>query len=70
MLTFDSKFYLQVKGAAMGTIFTPSYVNLKVVLATFLLVCFIFLKESSCETRKNVFYFTSKALFVFKIIKF
>ena len=38
--------------------------------ATFLLVCFVSLKESSCETRKNVFYFTSKALFVFEIIKF
>ena len=38
--------------------------------ATFLLVCFVSLKESSCETRKNVFYFSSKALFVFEIIKF
>ena len=28
------------------------------------------LKESTCETRKNVFYFTSKALFVIEIIKF
>ena len=45
-------------------------VTLTVVSATFLLVCFIFLKESNCETRKNVFYFTSEALFVFEIIKF
>ena len=39
-------------------------------------VCYIFTdlfciyKEGICETRKNVFYFTSKALFVLKIIKF
>ena len=38
--------------------------NLKVVSATFLLVCFVSLKESTCETRKNVFYFSLKALFV------
>ena len=44
--------------------------NLKVVSATFLLVCFVCLKESTCETRKNVFSFTSKALFVLEIIKF
>ena len=31
---------------------------------------FLCLKESTCEARKNVFYFTSKALFVFEIIKF
>ena len=44
--------------------------NLKVVSATFLLVSFLCLKESTCETRKKVFYFTSKALFVLEIIKF
>ena len=44
--------------------------NLKVVSATFLLVCFICLKESTYKTRKNVSYFTSKALFVLEIIKF
>ena len=27
-LTFDSKFYLQIKGTAMGTIFAPTYANL------------------------------------------
>ena len=27
-LTCDLKFYLQVKGTAMGTIFVPTYVNL------------------------------------------
>ena len=38
--------------------------------ATFLLVSFVSIKESTFETRKNVFYFTSKALFVLEIIKF
>ena len=38
--------------------------SLKVVPATFLLVCFLSLNESTCKTSKNVFYFTSKALFV------
>ena len=39
-------------------------------------VCYIFatlflsLNESTCQTRKNVFYFTSKALFVLEKIKF
>ena len=42
---------------------------LKVVSTTFLLVCFLSLKESTCKTRKNVFYFTSKALFVLETIK-
>ena len=32
--------------------------------ALFLLVCFLCLKESTCENRKNVFYFTSKAFFI------
>ena len=41
-------------------------VSLKVVSATFLLVCFLNLKNSTYETRKNIFYFTSKALFVLK----
>ena len=43
---------------------------LKVVSIAFLLVCFLSLKESTCETKKNVFYFTSKALFVLEKIKF
>ena len=42
--------------------------GLKVVPATFLLDCFISLKESTCETKKNVFYFTSKALFVLDLL--
>ena len=44
--------------------------HLKVVSATFLLVCFVCLKESTHETRKNVFYFTSKVLLILEIIKF
>ena len=44
--------------------------TLKVVFATFLLVYFICLKESTLKTRANVFYFFSEALFVFEIIKF
>ena len=36
--------------------------SLKVVSATFFLVCFVCLKESTHETRKNVFSFTSKGL--------
>ena len=44
--------------------------SLKVVSTTFFLVCFLCLKETTCETRRNVFYFTWKALFVLEIIKF
>ena len=42
---------------------------LKVVSATFVLVCFPSLNESTRQTRKNIFYFTSKALFVLEKIK-
>ena len=48
----------------------PNAASLKVVPTTFLLVCFVCLKKSTCETRKNVFYFTSKTLFILEIIKF
>ena len=34
-------------------------VPLNVVFATFSLVCVLSLRESTCETRKSVFYFTS-----------
>ena len=43
-------------------------IALKVVSATFLQVCFVCLKESTFETRKNAFYFTSKALLVLNIL--
>ena len=58
----------EILEAKFGMVFKSLY--LKVVSATFLLVCFVCLKESTCETRKNVFYFTSKALLVLEIIKF
>ena len=44
--------------------------TLKVVSATFSLVYFLSLKDSTCETKKNVFYFTSKVLSVLEKIKF
>ena len=46
------------------------YRILKVVFATFWLVCFSSLEESTYEIWKNIFYFTSKALFVLEKIKF
>ena len=45
-------------------------VVLKFVSTTFLLGCFVCRKESTFETRKNAFHFTSKALLVLEIIKF
>ena len=44
--------------------------SLKVVSATFSLGYFLSVKKITCETRKNVFYFTSKVLFVLKKIYF
>ena len=46
------------------------YEYLNVVSATLLLVCFLSLKDTTCETKKNVFYFTLKDVFVLEIIKF
>ena len=43
---------------------------LKVVSTTFLPVCFVCLKESTLEIRKNIFYFTLKGLFVLEKIRF
>ena len=42
--------------------------SLKVVSATCLQVCFVCLKKSTFETRKKIFYFTSKALLILEII--
>ena len=42
----------------------------KVVYATFFSVCFLSLKGSTFEIQKNVFYFTSNALFGREKIKF
>ena len=44
--------------------------GLKVVSPTFLLVSFLSVNESTYQTRKSVFYFTSKALSVLEKIKF
>ena len=38
--------------------------GLKVDSTTFFLLCFLSPKDNFCETRKNAFYFTSKALLV------
>ena len=62
VFTFISCFYFQFDICLRLT--------LKVVSAIFLLVYFLRLKESTCETRENVFYFISKVLFVLEIIKF
>ena len=44
--------------------------NLKVVSATFVLVCFLSLNKSTLETRKKKFYFIFKALIVLEKTKF
>ena len=64
-----------------STIFTVFLIkllqsSLKVVSATFLLVWFLNLNESTCQTRKNVFYFNNSFLsrenqiLEFKIFRF
>ena len=60
----------KAKSEAFDELSESTGFSLKVVSTTFLLVCFVCLKESTCETRKNAFYFTSKALLVLEIIKF
>ena len=45
------------------------FIALNVVSATLLLVFFWSLNKSTCQTRKNIFHFTSKALFVLEKIK-
>ena len=44
--------------------YTGLLLNFKDCVHYIFLVCFLCLKECTCETKKNVFYFTSKALFV------
>ena len=46
-----------------------TYYYLEVVSCAFLLVCFVNLKESTCEAWKNVF-ISLRKLFLFQIIKF
>ena len=50
--------------------FRHTHTKLKVVSATFLLVSFLSVNESTYQTRKRVFYFTSEALSVLEKIKF
>ena len=70
-LCFNQEWILQ-----LGYLMDISHVEkvdiktLKVVSATFLLVCFLSLKESICKTWKNVSYFISKAFFDLEKIKF
>ena len=45
------------------------YVCLKVCVCYIFPSLFLSLSERTCQTRKNVFYFTSKALFVLEKIK-
>ena len=40
------------------------------LIGDYIVVCFLILNESTCHARKNVFYFSSKALFVLQKIKF
>ena len=49
---------------------TLTFITLKVVSAKFLPVCFLSLNGSTCQTRKNIFCFTSEGLFVLEKIKF
>ena len=64
----SSTYYFHMKTKMLSDV--QICVPLKVVSATLLLVCFTSLKESTFETSKTVFYFTSKALFVLVKTKF
>ena len=69
--TFAKKFLAAELGTIKNVLWVLYFkVSLKVVSATFVLVYFLRWNESTCQTRKNVFYFTLKALFVLKKIKF
>ena len=65
---------LQIKVMGKQKIFTvlhpkKSCSSLNVVPATFFLVWLACPTESTYEVRKNIFYFTSKALFVLEVFK-
>ena len=66
----SKRFYIMIITVTSNLVSNNNLYNLKVVSATFLLVCFLDLNESTCQTRENVFHFTSKALFVLEKIKF
>ena len=54
------KMSLKSKSLFLGRKVTWELPIWKVVFTTFLLVCFVFLKEKTCETRKNVFVLVQK----------
>ena len=62
--------FLQNIKTHSGYILLVFFNYLKVVPATFVLVCFLSLKGSTCQTRKNAFYFISRAIFILEKIKF
>ena len=53
-----------------GDTFPSVRISLEIVSATFLLVSFLSINESTYQTRKSAFYFTSKALSILEKIKF
>ena len=63
---YQGKYYSGLDGSHLKN-HSSTETTLKVVSATYLLVCFVSLKEDTSETKKNVFYFTSKALFILEI---
>ena len=69
-LIYQAPYKKKSKSEAFDKLSESRGFSLKAVSATFLLVCFVYLKESTCETSKNTFYFTSKAPLVLEIIKF
>ena len=52
-----------------NTFSTFEFIAVKVVSAAFLLACFLILNKNACQTRKYVFYFNSKALFVLEKVR-
>ena len=71
-ITYQNCFTLAMKTRyyVSCVVFFQVDTRLKCCVRYVLLVCFVCLKDSTCETKKNVFYFTSKVLFVLEIIKF
>ena len=55
-----SLLYWQLRGEAISgmlvILFLKMNINLKVASSTFLLVCFLSLKETTYEARKNIFF--------------
>ena len=74
-IIFHQKLQKNKVGMVLGTKFRQNYAQCyekKLAWSTvffFFHFCFSSLNESTCQTRKNVFYFTLKTLFVLKKIK-